>query len=151
MAEIVESIDISRRPGEVFAYAADFSHFPEWQGGVVSARREGDGPLAVGSRAIVTRRAGRRKLATTEEITELNPPRTCTVHGGGGPLTAIAKVTIESLDAGQRSRVTIALNFKTHGIGRLLLPLVVRRQARKQLPKNQQRLKEVLERGAQAS
>ena len=78
MAEIVESIDISRRPGAVFAYAADFSHFPEWQRGVVSVRRE---------------------LARTEEITELNPPRTWTVHGGGGPLIAIAKVTIEPLDA----------------------------------------------------
>ena len=76
MAEIVEFIDISRRPGDVFAYAADFSHFPEWQGGVVSARREGDGPLAVGSKALVTRQAGLRKLARTEEITELNPPRT---------------------------------------------------------------------------
>jgi len=43
MAEIVQSIDISRRPGDVFAYAADFSHFPEWQGGVVSVRREGTG------------------------------------------------------------------------------------------------------------
>jgi len=43
MAKIVESIDISRRPGDVFAYAADFSHFPEWQGGVVSVRREGTG------------------------------------------------------------------------------------------------------------
>jgi len=148
MAEIVQSIDISRRPGDVFAYAADFSHFPEWQGGVVSARREGDGPLAVGSRAAVIRQAGPRELARTEEITELNPPRTCTVHGGGGPLTAIAQVTIEPLDAGQRSRVTMALGFKAYGIGRLLLPLVVRRQARKQLPKNQQRLKEVLERGA---
>jgi len=148
MAEIVESIDISRRPGDIFAYAADFSHFPEWQGGVVSARREGDGPLAVGSRAIVTRQAGRRELARTEEITELNSPRTWTVHGGGGPLIAIAKVTIEPLEAGHRSRVTMALDFKAHGIGRLLLPLVVRRQARKQLPKNQQRLKEVLEREA---
>jgi hypothetical protein len=97
---------------------------------------------------VVTRRAGRRELARTEEITELNPPRTWTVHGDGGPLTAIAKATIEPLDAGRRSRVTIALDFKAHGIGRLLLPLVVRRQARKQLPKNQQRLKEVLEREA---
>jgi carbon monoxide dehydrogenase subunit G len=148
MAEIVESIDISRRPGDVFAYAADFSHFPEWQGGVVSVRRENDGPVAVGSRAIVTRQAGPRELVRTEEITDLNPPRTWTVHGGGGPLIAIAKVTIEPLDAGQRSRVTMALDFKAHGIGRLLLPIVVRRQARKQLPKNQQRLKEVLERGA---
>jgi carbon monoxide dehydrogenase subunit G len=148
MAEIAESIDISRRPGDVFAYAADFSHFPEWQGGVVSVRREGDGPLAVGPRATVIRQAGPRELARTEEITELNPPRTWTVHGDGGPLTAVAKVTIEPLDAGQQSRVTMALDFKAHGIGRLLLPLVVRRQARKQLPKNQQRLKEVLERGA---
>ena len=39
MAEIVESIDISRRPGDVFAYAADFSHFPDWQG--ASCRRAG--------------------------------------------------------------------------------------------------------------
>lgn len=148
MAEIAASIDISRRPGDVFAYAADFSHFPEWQGGVVSARREGNGPLAVGSRAIVTRQVGRRKLARTEEITELNPPRTWAVHGGGGPLIAIATVTIEPLDAGQRSRVTMALDFKARGIGRLLLPLVIRRQARKQLPKNQQRLKEMLEQGA---
>jgi hypothetical protein len=50
MAAIVESIDISRRPGDVFADAADFWHFPEWQGGVVSVRREGDGPLAVAHR-----------------------------------------------------------------------------------------------------
>ena len=42
MATIVESIEISRRPEDVFVYATDFSHFPEWQGGVVSARREGD-------------------------------------------------------------------------------------------------------------
>ncbi len=148
MAEIVESIDIFRRPGDVFAYAADFSHFPEWQGGVQSARQEGDAPLAVGSRAVVTRQVGPRKLVRTEEITELNPPRTWAVQGSGGPLIAITKVTIEPLDAGQRSRVTIALDFKARGIGRLLLPLVIRRQARKQLPKNQQRLKELLERGA---
>jgi hypothetical protein len=39
MAAVVESIDISRRPEEVFADATDFSRFPEWQAGVVSARR----------------------------------------------------------------------------------------------------------------
>jgi hypothetical protein len=49
MAAIVESIDISRRPEDVFWYATDASHFPEWQESVVSASREGDAPLAVGS------------------------------------------------------------------------------------------------------
>ena len=146
MAAIVESIEIARRPEEVFSYATDFSRFPEWQLGVVSAQTEGDGSLTVGSRARVTRQAGPRRLPRTEEITELNPPRTWSVRGIGGPLTAIVKGTIEPLDNGARSRVTIALDFEAHGIGRLLL-FVIRRQAQKQLPRNEQMLKQVLERG----
>jgi uncharacterized protein YndB with AHSA1/START domain len=146
MAALEESTDISRRPEDVFAYATDFSHFPEWQDGVVSVRGEGDAPAAVGSKAAVTRRAGPREFPRTEEITELDPPRSWAVRGVGGPVTAIAKGTIEPLDGGKRSRVTIALEFEGHGVGRLLVPLVVRREARKQLPKNARRLKELLER-----
>lgn len=145
MAEIVESIEISRQPEDVFEYATDFSHFPEWQLGVMSARREDDGPIAVGSRATVTRQAGPRKLSRTEEITELDVPRTWTVRGVGGPLIAIAKGAIEPIDEGERSRLTITLEFEAHGMGAGLLPLVTR-QARKQLPKNEQKLKKVLER-----
>src|SRR6266540_2177915 len=81
---IVKSIEISRRPQDVFAYLTDFSHFPEWQGGVVSARRDGNAPLTVGSRAMVTRRVGPREEARTEEITELRPPRAWAVRGVGG-------------------------------------------------------------------
>jgi hypothetical protein len=56
--------------------------------------------------------------------------------------------TIEPLADGERSRATIALKFQGHGIGRLLVPLVIRRQARRQLPRNRKRVKEVLEWGA---
>jgi uncharacterized protein YndB with AHSA1/START domain len=143
---IAESIDISRRPEDVFAYATDFAHFPDWQGGVVSVRREGEAPPAVGSRAVVTRRVGPRAVPGTEEITALEPPRTFAVRAVGGPIRATATGRIEPLGDGERSRVTIALEFEGHGIGRLLVPLVVRRQARRQLPRNAQRLKEVLER-----
>jgi uncharacterized protein YndB with AHSA1/START domain len=142
---IVESIEISRRPEDVFAYATDFSNFPEWQLGVMSARRDDDGPLSVGSSASVIRQAGPRKLSRTEEITELDAPRSWTVRGVGGPLVAVAKGAIAPLDDGERSRLTIALEFEGHGIGTSLLPLVTR-QARKQLPKNEQRLKKLLER-----
>jgi hypothetical protein len=145
MPAIVESIEISRRPEEVFAYSSDFAHFPEWQGGALSARPEGDAPPAVGSRAVVTRRVGPRELPRTEEIAELNPPRSWVVRGVGGRLVAIAKGTIEPPDGGERSHVTIAIAFEGHGIGRLLVPLLSR-QARKQLPKNEQMLKEILER-----
>jgi hypothetical protein len=70
------------------------------------------------------------------------------VHAVGGGVEAIANGTIAPLDHGRRSRVTIALDFEGRGIGRLLVPLVVRRQARRQLPRNEQRLKELLERPA---
>lgn len=147
MAVVAERIEISRSPEDVFAYAIDYSHFPQWQRRVVSARQEGDAPLAVGSRAAVTRRAGARQLLTTEEITKLDPPRTWQVRGTGSiPVVAMATGTIEPLDGGQRSLVTIALQFDGHGIGKLLAPLI-RRQSRKQLPMDAKRLKELLEQG----
>jgi uncharacterized protein YndB with AHSA1/START domain len=86
MAAIEESVDISRPPEDVFAYATDFSHFPEWQEGVVSVRGEGDAPPAVGSKAAVTRRVGPREFRRTEEITELEPPRTWAVRGSAARL-----------------------------------------------------------------
>ena len=44
--------------------------------------------------------------------------------------------------------MTIDLDFEGHGIGKLLVPLVVRRQAQKELPTNLRNLKERLESGA---
>jgi hypothetical protein len=40
MTAFAASIDISRRPEDVFAYTTDFSHFPHWQASVLSARRK---------------------------------------------------------------------------------------------------------------
>jgi hypothetical protein len=44
-------------------------------------------------------------------------------------------VTVEPLIERARSRVTIELDFEGHEIGKLLVPLVVRRQARKEKPR----------------
>ena len=41
--------------------------------------------------------------------------------------------------------MTIEVDFEGHGIGKLLVPLVVRRQAAKEMPTNLQTLKERLE------
>ena len=149
MKSIAATVDISLRPEDVFWYVTDASRFPEWQGNVVSAHWEGNTPVRVGSLAAVTRRVGPRTLSTTEEITELSPPKSWKVRGVGGPTTAIAKGTIEPLDDGARSRVTIAFEFEAHGVGKLLLPLVVRPQVRMRLPKHLEKLKEVLERGVE--
>jgi uncharacterized protein YndB with AHSA1/START domain len=145
MTAIVESIDISRRPEDVFAYAADPVHFPEWEEGAVSAHREGDARLAVGAKTVVVRRVGPRKLSVVEEVVELDPPRSWAVRGVSGLMVAIARGTIAPLDDGRRSRVTIAFDLEGHGIGRMLARLVVRPRVKRTLPREQRKLKQVLE------
>lgn len=147
MTAIVESIEISRSPEDVFSYVTDPSNLPEWQESVVSVRRDGDGSITEGSRVVVTRRMGRATREMTAELAELNPPSSWAVRGIDGPVRGNVKGTIEPLDDGTRSRVTIQLDFEGHGIGKLLVPLVVRKQAQKEVPRNLQKLKEQLEGG----
>jgi hypothetical protein len=86
----------------------------------------------------------------TSEITEIAAPRSWAVRGIDGPVRGMVRGTVEPVDDGERSRVTIELDFEGHGIGKLLVPLVVRRQTREQMPANMRRLKERLESGAEA-
>ncbi|WP_405923388.1 SRPBCC family protein [Streptomyces sp. NBC_00035] len=145
MSAIKESVDISCRPEDVFSYVTDPSHLPEWQESAVSVRPVGDAPLAVGSRVVVTRRIGRRDIPMTSEVTELDPPRSWRVDGIDGPIRGHVKGTIEPLGDGERSRLTLSLDFETHGIGKVLVPLVVRPHVRKEMPRNEQTLKRLLE------
>jgi uncharacterized protein YndB with AHSA1/START domain len=148
MAPITESIEIDRRPEDVFAYVIDPSHVSDWQESAVSVRREGTGPVTDGTRVVITRRLGRREMTMTAELTDLNPPRSWSVRGVDGPVRGMFKGTIDPLREGAASRVTMVLDFEGHGLGKLLVPLVVRRQASREMPKNQQKLKQLLESGA---
>ena len=147
MAPIVESIEIARRPEDVFSYLIDPSHIPEWQESAVSVRRLDEGPPKVGSRVVITRRVGSREREMTNELSELNPPSSWTARGVDGPVRATAKGRIEPVGDGDRSRVTIELDFEGRGLGMLLVPLVVRRQASAEMPRNMRKLKELLEGG----
>jgi len=143
----VSNIEIARTPDEVFAYVTDPSRFAEWQKDVVSVRIAGDRVPSLGSRFTTTRRIGRAERTMTQQITEISPPRSWAVHGVDGPIRPHVSITVEPLNNGARSRVTIALDFEGHGIGKPLLPLV-RRQAQQGAPMSYQNLKERLESGA---
>ncbi|MGW0365709.1 SRPBCC family protein [Streptomyces sp. NPDC002990] len=145
MSAIKESIDISRTPAEVYAYATDPLRLPQWQESAVAAVPLDDGPLAVGSRIAVTRRIGKRQFPMTMAVTELDPPRSWRMHGIDGPVRGDVRGTIEPLDGGARSRLTLALDFESHGIGRVLVPFVVKPYARKEMPQNEERLRHLLE------
>jgi uncharacterized protein YndB with AHSA1/START domain len=145
MAPLSTSADVARPPEEVFAYATDPARFAEWQHNVIGGRMDGHGPHGVGDRCLTVRRIGFAERPVTSEITHIDPPRTWGVRGIDGPIRAIVSVTVSPLADGRRSRVTIDLDFNGHGIGRLLVPLVVRRSAREEMPANMQRLKQRLE------
>lgn len=146
MAPIVSTTEVARRADETFAYVIDPSTMPEWQRGVVRGHMDG-APTRVGSRCTTIRRIGGREREVVTEITEYDPPRRWADRGISGPIRAIVAVTVEPLADASRSRVTIELDFTGHGIGRLLVPLVVRRQAAGEMPENMRRLKQRLEAG----
>jgi carbon monoxide dehydrogenase subunit G len=146
VAPIMSTVEIARPAQEVFSYVTDPSRFGEWQEGVVSAGVEGGGPQAVGSHCTTTRLIGGRKRTSTQEITVLDPPRRWSVHGIDGPVRADVDVVVEALGEGSGSRVTIALDFRGHGIGRVIVPLFVRRQAASEVPRSCAKLKQRLER-----
>ncbi|MFF6916750.1 SRPBCC family protein [Streptomyces sp. NPDC012466] len=145
MAIIRESIDVDCRPEEVYQYVMDASRMPEWQLSAVSAERLDEGPVGVGTKVRVTRHVGRRVMPMTMEVTEYDPPRSWGMRGVDGPVRAHVHGEVEPYDQGRRSHVTIDMHFEGHGMGKVMVPLVVRPQVRKELPRNEQLLKDRLE------
>jgi uncharacterized membrane protein len=147
MAPISESIEIDRRPEDVFVYLDDVKRHGEWQEQIVDVQRQDDGPLGVGSRVKETRRVPGGDRSMTYEVTEHDPPRRSSFRVLDGPVRAEGTISIEPLADGSRSRLTITIDFQGHGLGgRVLLP-VAKGQARKQIPRDQAKLKDLLESG----
>ncbi|MCX4765297.1 SRPBCC family protein [Streptomyces sp. NBC_01275] len=145
MSDFHESIDVDRSPEDVWAYVIDPSHLSEWQASAVAAEPLDEGPVGVGSRLRITRHVGRRDMPMTMEYTQYDPPRAWGLQGVDGPVRGHFHGEITPLDGGRRARVTMDLAFEGHGIGKVLLPLVVRPQVRKELPLNERLLKQRLE------
>lgn len=144
MPPIHVTTDVERPAEDVFAYATDPTHFAEWQKGVVDGTLEASGTPSVGDRCLTTRRIGFAERPVTSEIVHVDPPRTWGVRGVDGPIRAIVDVAVEPISTSQ-ARLTISLDFEGHGIGRILVPLIVRRQARAEMPTNLSTLKRRLE------
>jgi hypothetical protein len=94
----------------------------------------------VGDRCISTRRIGLANRSSASALTRFDPPNHWAVSGIDGPIRAMVDVTVEPRsDTG--AHLTVALEFEGHGIGRLLVPLLVTRAAQREMPINVARLK----------
>ncbi len=147
MPPIVTTAEIDRPAGQVFDTATDPALFAQWQKGVEGGHLDApaDGTLPpVGTKCVTTRRIGGSSRQVTSELTHIDPPRTWGVKGTDGPVRATVDVRVEPVtDA--RSRLTISVDFTGHGIGKILVPLMVRREARKEMPENIAALKQLIE------
>jgi hypothetical protein len=150
VAPIVTSAEIERPAAEVFAYATDPARFSQWQQGVVDGHMErpadGAGQPAVGTKCVMTRRIGGANRTSISDLVRIDPPRAWGVRGIDGPIRAAVDVQVEPVTE-SRSRLTISVDFTGYGIGKLVVPLVVRRQAAKEMPVNMAALKRLIETG----
>ena len=145
MSAIITTVEVARPAAEVFDYASDPTRFGEWQQGVVSGSVKHTGPSPeVGDICSMTRRIGGADRVSTSRLDHFDPPRTWGVRGLDGPIRASVDVAAEAVTK-SLTRLTISVDFVGHGIGKLLVPLVVRRQASKEMPANLAALKRRLE------
>jgi uncharacterized protein YndB with AHSA1/START domain len=144
MPPIIATASVDRPAAEVFTYATDPARFHEWQAGVTEGHLDHPGPAKIGTKCLTTRRIGGASRAITSEVTHIDPPRAWGIRGIDGPIRAIVDLTVEPL-TGSTSQLTIAVDFEGYGVGKILVPLLVRRQAQKEMPTNVATLKRRIE------
>ena len=126
------TIEIARKPADVFSYLTDVSNLPAWQGGVKSATLR-DGRVEE-SRSLLG-----RELHTTLEIVAEEPPRIFTLRALDSPVPFTVRHELEPADAG--TRLTVTADGDVPGFAAGLLT----RRAEKQFRKDFDRLKQILE------
>jgi uncharacterized protein YndB with AHSA1/START domain len=142
---IKHSVEIDRPADEVFAYLDQVGRHNEWQGQLVSTTIETDGPVRVGTRIVERRNVPGGARDFPYEITEHDPPRKISFRGTAGLIRPTGTYTVDPIGESS-SRMNSELDLEGHGIGKLFAPLALR-QAAKQVPLDQEKLKQLLESG----
>jgi uncharacterized protein YndB with AHSA1/START domain len=140
MVRIDFSIDIDRRPAEVFDYLTDPARVPEWQASALEARWEGE--KAPGARVKEIRRFLGRRMESEVEVTEYDPPRRFALKTIKGPFPFLADHVLEPRDDG--TRLTFHGEAEPGGFFRFAESVVLR-TAERQLKSDFQRMKKILE------
>lgn len=142
MLRAEESVVVQRPIDEVFAYFTDPATLPEWQASALEAQLEGEGPMRAGSRAVETRKFLGRRMESTMEVLEYEPPRRFTIKASSGPVPFQVTSDLSEEDGGTLVRSVV--EGEPGGFFRLAEPLVVRAVER-ELRNNLATLKDVLE------
>jgi uncharacterized protein YndB with AHSA1/START domain len=134
---------IGRSPEEVFDYVTDPAKLDTWQTNTVSAVREDEGPMRVGSRLREVHRApGGKEMGSLVEVTAFERPRAFGLKVVEGSLPVDLDIGLEPTDGGT------LMSFRGHGqptgAMRLAQPLL-QRVLKRQFASQCDTLKQVLE------
>ena len=100
-------------PEAVFAYLSDLDHLAEWQSGVVQAARTSDGPLGVGSTALVVRELMGQRVEAPLTITAYRPPTHLAIASEVSGVKAAGFLDLAGMSDGAGTDLTFAMEI--HG------------------------------------
>lgn len=138
-----ESVDIDRPVEEVFKYVSDVGNYPQWMAHVLEVRKHTPGAPQRSEGFVVAIKSVGRRFETPYERTSYEPDRRCTDRAVGGPIPDQRWHSVFREVPGG-TRFTRAVEVESRGLLRLLEPLQ-RRAAGRQLKKDLQTLKQVVE------
>ena len=139
--------EIARSPEDVLAYLDQLDRHGEWQTDITRVTDVTPGPVGVGTRATEYRKMPIGNAKVTYVISEYEYPRRFVFVGVTGPVRPHGVVTIEPLDGGARSRLSMDFEMHGYGIGKLLAPLAYKK-ATSLIPEAHEELKRRLESAA---
>jgi uncharacterized protein YndB with AHSA1/START domain len=131
---------IDRPVEEVFAYATDPGHVPEWQSSALEASL--DGPVREGATGREVRKFLGRRIESTLRIETYEPPRRFVLQVTSGPVPFRAEQTTEP--EGEGTRISTLVEGGPGGFFKLAEPLV-ERAVKRELEANTATLKDILE------
>jgi uncharacterized protein YndB with AHSA1/START domain len=137
-------LTIGRQPEEVFTYLEDPEKVVQWQAWAVDVQQETPGPRGVGTRFRDVRKFLGRKIDSTVEFTEYEPPRTLALKVSAGPVPFNVRQTLEPAAGG--TRLVVHAEGEPGGFFKLAEPIVAR-AADRQMKGDFETLKDLLEGG----
>ncbi len=114
MAYYRAELEVRRPIDEVFAYLADFSNTEKWDPGVVSARKQGSGPVTVGTRFEIVSRFLGQELPLEYRIVQYDPPGRVVFEAENDNLRSVDTLTFEKIARG--TRLTYDANLTLKGL-----------------------------------
>jgi len=122
MTRLHERIETTLPIEQAFDYIADFANSQEWDPGVIAAQRQGDGPLAVGTRFDLDVRMGGRVAPMEYRISELRRPGRVVFVGTGSNVEAVDDIRFER--AGRGTVIEYTADIRLGGWLRLAQPFL---------------------------